>query len=556
MEPNDLLTLTGPADRNLVDRLCALAEGRAGWAADLWDEWLTSEVVERDTDLGAWRFSHGQPDASITVANVARKRLAHVMRDDLAEISRAARILCCAALEGRYFTAEAVAAALGIPRDEILDLLDDRLAASDDRPDGLIEEVGAIALTDMQGRQVHVWRYRFVSQLFRTAFVRFGLSAAERAAQSAALASALEQIFGVDRARVATSLAALHGSAGNLEKANEYRRLAASQMPTEVILEQARAYLAAPDIENWGRAECLRASTILGDAANAFSALGELDHTVEAVQLRASVARRAGLVADEADALMMLGATEIYMGAPDTACAHLEEGAALWRSIERRDGEAESLKHLSWIHGLAGDRNRAMQEIQAALDLRRRMGNERGVLDLHMHTANLAIHWADLSLARKEMNATEPLLECATPREHAHIADMRGVVALQSGETQEALEHYQRAAKLFHDLGEVRHEAAVTRGIGIVLHELGRLPEARRVLSESIVTAQSMANVAGEAEARFGLAQVELESKNLQAGIREMAAAVRLFREAGSEHFAKGAQDELDAARRGTWPNA
>jgi tetratricopeptide (TPR) repeat protein len=286
-------------------------------------------------------------------------------------------------------------------RDEVIDLLDDHLTTSSSGMPGLVEEVGPVNLTEPAGSNRHVWRYRFKSQLFRTAFVRFGLTSRERVELSRVLARSLERIYGTERPAVALRLAVLYRTAGDLGKANHYRRQAGSHMPPAVTMDQARALLDSPDMQAWDWAECRRATRILIDAAQLFSSLGALDEAVPALQLAAVLARRADMAADEADALMVLGATEAYTGAPEAARSHLESAAAIWRSIDRSDGEAESLKHLAWLDGLTGNRARALESLDRSLALLRKLGFHDRVLDLYLHNRTWRCDWTTWSSPKR-----------------------------------------------------------------------------------------------------------------------------------------------------------
>jgi hypothetical protein len=93
------------------------------------------------------------------------------------------RVVAVGALEGRQFTAQAVALVVGRDADE---LIDEHLLAGPERPDGLLEEAGFVALadpratTDGEGEGRWVSRYRFVSELHWRTLRRYGLPGRER----------------------------------------------------------------------------------------------------------------------------------------------------------------------------------------------------------------------------------------------------------------------------------------------------------------------------------------------------------------------------------------
>ena len=87
----------------------------------------------------------------------ARTRRAGRLGDDPRALREARELLVCAALEGRRFTAEGVAAALSRNRDEVNDVLDERLARDADHPLELVVEDGSVEVDDETGRRT-LWR--------------------------------------------------------------------------------------------------------------------------------------------------------------------------------------------------------------------------------------------------------------------------------------------------------------------------------------------------------------------------------------------------------------
>ena len=98
----DLEAWVGHAQPQVYEALLdGSAGGRSALAARLWEAWRAGGVVERDE--GPWRFADGA-DAGIVAARLRRAAGP--------SLERAREILTVAALEGRQFTAEAVAHAL------------------------------------------------------------------------------------------------------------------------------------------------------------------------------------------------------------------------------------------------------------------------------------------------------------------------------------------------------------------------------------------------------------------------------------------------------------
>lgn len=549
-EPNDLAALTGEAERDVLARLWELTEGRAGWAADLWGQWQVHGLVERDSYLGPWRFAPGQPHGyPATIAQVARERIRQAVGDDLALSSEAWQVLSCAALEGRYFTADVVATALGRDRDELIDLLDDRLAVSDERPQALVEEVGSVSVQNPRGAETVLWRYRFTSQLFRTALGRYGPTADERRTLSAALARGLHASFGNQSGQIAARLATLYTQAGDGDRAQHYRRLANSQMPASVVIEEARALLDC-DSADWDWAQCRRATLLLLEAGRILYQRGPLDEGLAAGQRAALLARQAGLAPEEGRTLVLQGNTEGYMGAPDAARSHLEAGRAIYASIGDLEGEAEATKDLAWLDGLTDARDWALEGFAHALVLSRRLGDPYRELNLHMVHLNLAMRWEDDALARQALIDVERLIDdWGDQLQQTKLIETRGVLANRAGDHRGAAALYRQAAELYTEEGAILLVASATRGLGIALAATGgNDDEARQILRQGVVTAQSMDNASGQVEARHHLAYLEVNARNLDLAIQEFRVCVTLYRELGRSESEVLARIELARA--------
>jgi tetratricopeptide (TPR) repeat protein len=546
-DPEELLALTGPADADVVTRLCALSDRRAGWAAELWNEWLRSQIVERDTDLGPWRFAPGQPEASpATFGDVARERVRRAFEGNLVAANDAWFILACAALEGRYFTADAVALALGRDRDEVIDLLDDHLAADTTRPDGLVEEAGFARGTDPAGRLRDLPRYRFTSQLFRTALVRFGLSLDERKRLSVGLARSLEQTFDPSRPGTAARLAALYTSAGEAEKAESYRRIADDQMPATAVLEQARAIEADDDRDSWSAWQCRRAAAVLLEADRILGGTRTLEESLNTLRIATALARRGGSVSDEAEALMVQGGIEGSAGAFESAHAHLQAAGSLWRSIARRDGQAEVLKNLARLDWLGGERAEALDQFDDALHLLQQLDVPERELDLHLLKLDLALRANDLALAEASLREADGLTAWAGPRVEASLEELRGRLASQCNESKRAIAHYKRAERLYAEQGELRFAASARRGLAIELAANGDRRRAVQILNEAILTAQSIDTLEGEVEARHVLARIEAEAGNIAGAITGLETCARIYRELGWEPSVAETRQEIN----------
>ncbi len=133
------------------------------------------------------------------------------------------------------------------------------------------------------------------------------------------------------------------------------------------------------------------------------------------------------------------------------------------------------------------------------------------------------------------LTLSEALIEdWGTPLERTQVIEARGVLAQGTGDPHTAATHYRHAAEAYAELGETRHAASATRGLGIALHLTGgNADEAREILRQAVLTAQSMENASGEAEALVALADLELRASNFDRAIEHFRASANLYRELG-----------------------
>jgi len=251
----------GPASSALVSAVLEVSGGRAGVMAEVWADWRERGVVRQD-EAGRWQLTGAQRQILAAVADDLSERVVAVLGpasvDSLDEIRQ---LLTCSAIEGRTFTAEAVALALGRSRDEVIDCLDELVDGRSSGP-GLLRELGAIEIMDL-GRQRSraVWRYRFVRDLdWRTARERFSTEA-ERSELATRLAEAMLETYDPEIQAIAHLLVEVYEVAGDQEAAARFRRFSI-HVSAAVLHAQARLLLSAKT-DGWSAWDFRDASKLL-----------------------------------------------------------------------------------------------------------------------------------------------------------------------------------------------------------------------------------------------------------------------------------------------------
>jgi tetratricopeptide (TPR) repeat protein len=527
VEPAELGAVMGPAEPDVLGWLHDLSEGRVGWALELWTKWLGSEIVERPTDLAPWRFAPGQPAASpASILGVVRERIKRTVGGD-ASMREVGRMLACAALEGRYFTPEAVARAMFVETEEVLATLAPLSS--------LVEEAGA-------------GRYRFASPLVRSALLRYGFDTPdERKRFDLKLAKGLERTHEGEVAAIASRLARLYEDAGKAEEAQRYREMSGSKMPAGVVVEAARAML-GQDTTDWSWARCRQGARLLLDAAQSLMGSGTFDEMIAFAALAASLARRARLPGEEARSLRLQGFAEIYAGLRGAAASHLDAAIAIERAEGNLEGLAEALSHKAFLDGLGRDLTAALAGLEETLGIWQKLDRPDRELSVHLLVANLGNRVRQSDLEEGALQAALALSAHASPAQKGVLLKWLAIQANKQDDPQAALTYYAQAAEQFEAIGHTRDAASARRGIAITLVRMGDDESARPLLEASIVAAQEMGNVMGEAEVRAALGLAERRAGNHLAADAHLRTCVRLSRELGDEQWVADAERELAAS--------
>jgi tetratricopeptide (TPR) repeat protein len=530
VDADGLAGLTGDATPDVRRALHNLTEGRASWAASTWNDWRGSGVVERDTDLGPWRFAPGQPQLSpASLGQALRDRVAERLGGDLDRIEQARRILGCAALEGRLFTADAVATALGWDADDLIDFLDDHLCPTDEH-EGIVDEAGFVSPAGAPGS---LCRYSFASPLLRSAFQDYVLDAAERVALAGALARALDDAYAFESERVAGKISRLLAIGGDLEGATSFREAANSRMSDQALVDQARTLLTT-DLGELSWTEAHHTTEVLLDGSSALSRIGPVDEAAAMAGRAAAVARRVGNVPDEARALMSQGADE--SGA--AAHSHLDAALALFDAAGIAAGKAHTLYLLGWHELNHHEGDRVFDLADEALAIWHRLGHTEGQLNIAILRASAVLDRgrpvAEVKQAVADALALEPY---ADVYERGRIHGIAARSAFADHDFRIAATHFRIAVDAFQEAGHLRMAADSTLSLGTALADAND-PTALAVLRDAATMAAALDEHEDEAIARQLIGRRLGEDGHTEAAIEELNRAVALHRVLDAEYAA------------------
>ena len=550
VEPEILEPHMGAAEPSVLNRIRRLSDGRPSWARDLWREWIEIGAIERDTDLGPWRFAPGDPAAASTaLAPLLRKRLMEASGGDPHVAAELQDILACGALQGMSFVAEAVADALGLDKDRVIDLLDaPHLQLDPEHPRGLVAELGSVSLVGDDGMERHVWRYGFGSAVVGAAAIRNAFTAGRASSLSGALADSLQRLHGAAVSQIAPQLARLCRRAGRSAEAERWREMANANMPDDAIVEMAWDLVGA-ESQRLAPDEARRGLPILLDAADILSERGSAEDTYEIATWAAAFARAFGHVEGEARALLIQG---YETSIPELERSHLESARALFESIGALGGKAAASGALASLASREGERAVATQFADEALSIERWLRDPGGQLAVHMVRARIGLRFDDLAEARQAIAAAKLLGEYADTAQAAALAEVEAEVAWRAGDRDAAISAVEIAARLFAAAGDLRREADALLSLGnwqvAQRAEDGTThPGTRATLERAVDLAERVEDIDVQMEGRHGLARLSLLEGNYDRGIDELRRVKAANRAHGRPMWAPAAVDLASA---------
>jgi tetratricopeptide (TPR) repeat protein len=493
-------------------------------------------VVRRDL-TGQWVL--GMPDHAALgkVHDLLWERIARchggLVDDD--KLDAVVRVVAVGALEGRQFTAQAVALVVGRDADELIDELDEHLLAGPQRPDGLLEEAGFVALadpratTDGEGEGRWVSRYRFVSELHWRTLRRYGLPGRERHDGCRALAAALERVLQPEPERAAAQIASL------LREAGDHQAAAAWQIQAEFgaavpVVEASARLLLAQDTSGWDRFDHAQAARQLGHATFLLWHHRPVGMVLGVAEGWARTAQAANWPAQHARALHHCGLLHQLRGEPDPAIGYLRQA--------RREAAA------------AGDPGFAAHAMA-----------ERARTELHQ---------GQMRVARRRAEAARQLAHRHhAPRSEAAALGVLADLALRAGDGEGALAAATAGAVAAERSGDRMLLVLLLEYLSGAQQELGRVEQARETAARALDMARQTGDRVheGSIESRLGrlwAADPPVAEGHLLRGLAiarqlddhevQTHCRVLLAELAGVRGQLRGAQAELVQARPGSPP--
>jgi tetratricopeptide (TPR) repeat protein len=456
-------------------------------------------------------------------------------------------LLAVAALEGRRFTADAVARALDRNRDSVIDQLDDTLARDDTHPQGIVVEIGARNVSDATGAR-DLWVYEFAARLDWLTIRRYGLTPSEHRDYSLLLAAAVVDTYGERVDIVAGALARLYANAGHDEEAGHYERMVDIGVDEDIVLWRAEQLVnelgdhMSVHERALGTDLLLAAAHISHGSSPAYRGIAICDRALELAQ------------ADSARAEALLVRSEIRLDQAKRADAERDALAALEINRDQHDAEGQANAHL----GLAGIYGRDGED-EAYYDQRFRTHLNR-CLELTRDPRTKATAYYELGRAvLPDYHRSLVYLQKALPLKRA-TRDRHGEAACLAGlgfiaeeyekDRAAAISKYSEALHINREIHNLGSEALMLWRIGRLHTAAGDFERAQRELAASLELFLFLEEPEGEARARKELGSALTFLGNAAEGQAELDRARELYEALGDAKGVSQVEERLSSDPR------
>ena len=542
--PEAVAEWIGEVSPAVVERLHRIAAGDADLTAWLWDRWVRAGAVREDAG-GTWRAERGE-SMLVGVREAVATRLADATRAGGPRAAALAEdVLRCGAIEGPTFTAEVVAGALGRDRDEVIDLIDDVLAAGEEP---LLRDAGGIEIGDR-----HLWRYAFAD----VALWRALAPGSADPAGAEAVASWLLDLYDGEHARVAAPLARLLSSIGASEEARHFRRMLERSAEVDVLLAEA-LWLLDADRGGWDERRMRRATAWLAES------LPEIRHVLPLPEADRLLARAEELARAAGDlhslGYMLLEHAQLLpdMQRFDAALEKAREALAVAEPLSHADLLAFAHETVGAVAAQRADHRLAREHLEAALAIRERSPEPHAAQNVRYMLGDLAFQEGDLDEARRHWG--DALRAFRAEGDMHQVADALsrfGMADMASGEWRRAADRFAELMPLYEEIGSALGVAITHWHLGLCSFELGDRGAAATHLERALHTYEPLGGDATEMRELLAVSRaVPLIEARPGLSTADLCAALGMPAETVEPGLAAAAERGLIAHRGGGWHRA
>jgi tetratricopeptide (TPR) repeat protein len=531
------------APRTAVTAASELTQGLIGDIAELWRDWLDLGVLAPSGDR-KWHLTKKEG----LVDDALGQLVAHIERalpdatPDQMELARGA--LGFGALEGRVFTATAVAAALGRDPEEVEDLLDELAVEPPNR--GLLNPPRILDVLDpVRGERRALWRYEFTSRLIWKA-ARGRLLDGPPREHAKRLLEVLADLYVQATPALAITMARLADQADEPAIASHYKELIVK--PALAVLAAQARYLLIADTSDWGPSDhrdaaYLLSETVLGlsDTHSARDLHALAEHAVAHAQRAGSSSGQPLAVALRAEARLLFRQADL-----DGAIDRLEQARELVADGAPETRAGLSLELYEVLAARRDDQEGRRRLIEEAMQLFHGTRNRSGEAACKYHLSQVAYHAKEHDRARSLNEEALSLTRAhGDRRQEMATLHQRAIIEHEAGNNEEAREFVKEALRYQIAIGRTFGEAVCLRLLASIELDLGNAVNARRNAAEALDLYTQLDDREHEASALFTLGIACCALGESEQGLQFLLRSREGFQRAGADYYVDVVDDRI-----------
>jgi len=244
------------------------------------------------------------------------------------------------------------------------------------------------------------------------------------------------------------------------------------------------------------------------------------------------LAREAGLLREESEALILVVQAYFFNSQPDEALTAADCALGRFRRLSHQEGQAVALDLLSQCHLAMTDAERALEYANGALALIRGIGDKQWESNVLHRISSAKLTEQKLEDAGKAAEDAISMMEDIGDSQGELVARLYTLVQVhtEKQEWEKALQVLSKALKLVRELGDREREAYALCSAGSVQLQLGMLVEARENAASARRIYEDLGDVAMWVQSLHVLSQVSLAAGEFKQAVREADEALALVR--------------------------
>jgi ATP/maltotriose-dependent transcriptional regulator MalT len=236
---------------------------------------------------------------------------------------------------------------------------------------------------------------------------------------------------------------------------------------------------------------------------------GDYPEAVRLAKIALGIFDTLGLPERSALAATVLGSAFRYLGDRDAAGRCFQAALDLRAKLDDRRGLSVALNNLALMALDEGDLALARENLEQSLVIKRQLGDQNSLAIGLANLSDVLIRSGELDAARRALDEAAELAEVlGNPQLIGLLEANRGFLAAERDQWAESAGHFQAAALAHEEGGQAHDIVAALTGLGRAVHRLGRPDEAARHLRAAEALAAGIANPQRLADVRAALAEI------------------------------------------------